>query len=59
MRSNGKVKNKTMSTTLSFIWTLLIKQQSSILGCFYGLKVKNSLFQHNISKRFYENHKNG
>ena len=47
-RSNDIVKNKTMSTILSFIWILLIKQQSNILPCFYSLKVESSLFSNKI-----------
>ena len=45
-----KVKNnKTISTILSFIQVLHLKQQSNILQCFYSLKFQNNLFRHKLS----------
>ena len=42
-RSNGEVKNKTMSAILSFIWPPFLKQQSSILRYFCSLKIESGL----------------
>ena len=55
-RRDGIVKvknNKTISTILSFIQVLYLKQQSNIVQCFYSLKFENGLFRNKLSNCIY------